>query len=169
MRLRTAAACLAATACLGASAVALANPQKRPEPGPAIRVTLPGTGSHAVVQLRPDQPRGPRGVAFLAQSGKRLHGAVVVWGLAPGSRHGVHLHGNPVGQKPARCRPAARKTTRHVVEFPDLVADADGVAFALINARASERVIRKGVYLQVHADPTGGRNPNPPLTCGDLR
>lgn len=116
----------------------------------------------------------PTGIVHVVQRGRALRGYIVVWGLAPHSRHANHVHGNPVGEPAARCNPPARRTMRHLAERPDLVANGRGVAFATINERVSERAIRRGVYLMVHANPTAASGhamapmTNPPLACANL-
>jgi hypothetical protein len=47
----------------------------------------------AELQLAPSVAGGPRGVGLFRQTGARLRGWVVVWGLGPHSKHAVHFHG----------------------------------------------------------------------------
>ncbi len=127
--------------------------------------------------LRSTETRSATGVVHLRQRGSRLTGYVVMWGLEPGSTHANHIHGTVVGApSPARCFPDARRSTRHILDRPDLVADSAGVAFAVINAKVPERTVRRGAYLMVHAHPTaaGGHRAapgtvNPPIACGNLK
>jgi hypothetical protein len=172
MNARFVAACAAGACCLALGAgSALAHGGTHPAEPSASLAHVRGTTTFLI---RPTQAGGPMGVARLTQRGPVVRGFVVVWGLAPGSRHANHLHGNAVGEAPARCAPESRRTTRHLADLPDLVADASGVAFGTVAVRVGERAVRPGVYLMVHRDPTthgGTMTPgaNPPLACGNLR
>lgn len=125
-----------------------------------------------LTSLDPDGPE--RGVAYLTQDDERLRGWIVVWGLQPGSAHASHLHANASGRA-ASCD--GRQTSRHAVDFEELVADSNGVATHEVDILVGERVVRSGTYWMVHAhgehdqhhDPEGGSAvENPGLLCGDI-
>jgi Cu/Zn superoxide dismutase len=173
MSARSIAACAAACCCLTAGAgVALAHGGSHPAPPATPAPALGKVRATTTTLLQPISPGGPMGVAHVTQRGAVLSGFVVVWGLEPGSRHANHVHGNAVGGPLARCTPGSRRTTRHLADLPDLVADANGVAFGVVRERVTERAVRRGVYLMVHRDPTtsGPMAPgmNPPIACGNL-
>ncbi|WP_217913135.1 superoxide dismutase family protein [Miltoncostaea marina] len=175
MNARITAAC-AAVACLAMGAgIAGAHGGAHPgAPESPRAAALAAVRGDATVLIRPLRAGGPMGVARLTQRGGTLRGFIVMWGLAPGSRHAEHVHGSAVGGPVAACAPAGRRTTRHLADLPDLVADANGVAFGVIRERVTERAVRRGVYLMVHRDPTTAGAPmvpgaNPPLACGALR
>ena len=131
---------------------------------------LRGFSAETTTVLRNVGTMAPVGVAHLRQRGARLTGFIVVWGLAPGSRHANHIHGRVTGKAgAAQCFPAARRSMRHILDRPDLVADAAGVAFAVVNERVTERAIGRGAQLMVHAEPSGGHGTNPQLGCANLR
>lgn len=120
------------------------------------------TGTVAAIQLKPVGGSGVQGVAFLQQKGKKVTGWVVVWGLEPGSTHAMHIHG-PNG--------SCTKGTGVAVGFPDLVADAQGVAFAKLSGDAKTQTLKKGFYLNVHVYSseeiqTKGLDAT---TCGNMR
>lgn len=172
MNARSIAACAAACCLLGAgAAAATAHSGAHPTtPAPGLGAVREST----TLLVRPLSLGGPMGVAHLTQRGARVTGFVVMWGLEPGSTHANHLHGNAPGDPVARCLPESRRTTRHVADLTDLVADANGVAFGIIRERVTETAVRRGVYLMVHRDPTmhrgGAMTPgvNPPIACGNL-
>ena len=115
----------------------------------------------AAVELRPDGGSTARGAAYFTQRGARLSGWVVVWGLAPGSRHAVHFHG-PNGS----C--ASKPPKPAVASHSDLVANANGVAFRRFTTSSTVPALRRGFYYNVHQHPsTQGSNPS--ITCGDIR
>lgn len=110
-----------------------------------------------------------RGVAMLDQDGDRVRGYVAVWGLEPGTTHAAHIHGPD-----AACAPQ-RRTRRHAVNLPDLVADEHGVAYRRIDlpTEPGEVVTRPGYYLMVHrgaeghsAGHGGDDRDNPGIACG---
>jgi hypothetical protein len=134
----------------------------------------PKASFHATAQIEITRVvgGGPRGVAFLEQRGTRLTGWIAVWGLKPGTVHANHLHGPN-----AACRPAARRTTDHVANMPELKANKNGVAFRKINMQVTQTAVTKGVYWMIHKNPTSAAMPmpssptsptNPPLACGDI-
>jgi hypothetical protein len=114
----------------------------------------------AGVELIPAASGGPQGVAYLKQTGRRLTGWIVVWGLEPGSGHAWHVHG-PNGA----CRGTQRDP---VASDDDLVADANGVAYVRIATTTTFQVIRRGFYVNVHElsseDGVGAG-----ITCGNIR
>lgn len=123
-----------------------------------------------------DADDGLRGVAMLGQDGDRVRGYVAMWGLEPGSEHAAHIHG------PDAACAAQRRTKRHAVELPDLVADEQGVAYRRIDlpTEGGEVVNRPGYYVMVHRDAGGhshgadakegghshGGGENPGIACG---
>lgn len=121
----------------------------------------PATRTVAAVELRPDGGSAARGAAYFTQRGARLSGWVVVWGLAPGSRHAVHFHGaaGTCAAKPAKPARAAHR---------DLVADARGVAFQRFAVSSSEQVLRRGFYYNVHEHPSS-HGTSPSIVCGEIR
>jgi hypothetical protein len=111
----------------------------------------------AELELTPTVAGGPRGVGLFRQTGATLRGWVVVWGLAPRSRHAVHFHGP---------RSACGRKADPVAAHADLKADSRGVAYAKVAARSPVQVVRKGFYYNVHQKPsTGGENPE--IACGN--
>jgi hypothetical protein len=111
----------------------------------------------AGVLLQPAGGSGVTGAAHFRQSGQRLSGWVVVWGLRPGSKHAVHIHGPG-----SRCGRKAPPVAAH----RDLVADRRGVAFLRFST-AARSVLRRGFYYNVHAGPSTV-DPNPEIACGDI-
>jgi hypothetical protein len=113
----------------------------------------------AAVRLAPDGASGVRGVAFFRERNGRISGWVAVWGLAPRTAHAVHFHA------PGKCGgPAADAVAAH----RDLTADRNGVAYLNFTVRVRQRVLRTGVYYNVHRGPaTVGKTPS--VACGDVR
>ena len=110
------------------------------------------------LQIRPSIANGPRGAALFRQTGASLRGWVVVWRLAPRSRHAVHFHGPK-----SACGEKADPVAAHA----DLVADARGVAFATVKIRSRVQVLRKGIYYNVHARPFTAEE-NPEIACANV-
>ncbi len=122
---------------------------------------LPAAGSAttaAELQIRPSAGSSPRGVGLFRQTGATLRGWVAVWGLQPRSRHAVHFHGP---------RSACGTKADPVAAHQDLVADARGVAYATVRVRSPVQVLRKGIYYNVHALPTGPAD-NPEIACANI-
>ena len=92
----------------------------------------------------------------------------MVFNLPPNSQHAAHIHG-PSGA----CTPAARNRGV-VVPFPDLRADARGVAYAqgVINLRQAKtkNVLRRGFYFNVHEYSTAQLQSKglEAVTCGNI-
>jgi hypothetical protein len=134
--------------------------------GAAVAGVFSGGGGAEVTKtavaqalLLPNADSGVRGVGVFRQRGPRLSGVVVVWGLAPKSKHAVHFHG-PDGS-------CARGGAPPIAAHGDLVAGENGVAFARFVTMTPIRVVRGSIYYNVHAKPTtAGRNPE--IACGDL-
>ena len=113
----------------------------------------------AELQLRPiDNDGAPRGVGLFRQSGARLRGWVVVWGLEPRSKHAVHFHGPD-----SACGQKADPVAVHA----DLVSDARGVAYARVSVRSRLKVLRRGFYYNVHAKPSSAAK-NPEIACANV-
>jgi len=97
-------------------------------------------------------------VGLFRQTGATLRGWVVVWGLAPRSKHAVHFHGP---------RSACGRKADPVAAHADLKADSRGVAYAKAAVRSPVQVVRKGFYYNVHQKPlTEGENPE--IACGNV-
>jgi hypothetical protein len=112
----------------------------------------------AELQLAPSVPGGPRGVGLFRQTGARLRGWVVVWGLDPHSKHAVHFHGPN-----SACGEKAEPVAAHA----DLKADSKGVAYAKVELRSRIQVLVKGFYYNVHRKPSiAGQNPE--MACGNV-
>jgi hypothetical protein len=127
----------------------------------ADREVAAGTGvAVGELQLRPaDASAGaPRGVGLFRQTGARLRGWVVVWGLEARSRHAVHFHGP---------KSACGRKADPVAVHADLVADARGVAYATVSVRSRVQVLRKGFYYNVHAKPSSEAE-NPEIACANV-
>jgi hypothetical protein len=112
----------------------------------------------AELQIRPTVANGPRGVGLFRQTGASVRGWVVVWGLAPRSRHAVHFHGPD-----SFCGQKADPVAAHA----DLVADARGVAYTTVKIRSPVQVLRKGIYYNVHARPLTA-DENPEIACANV-
>jgi len=133
--------------------------------------------AHATVTVRSIATREVVGMAMLRQHGTSLVAKIVVSGLAPGSRHANHLHGEAVGDPVKGCFAAGGHSTRHIHDNPDLVANSEGTAYALIRAEVSEKVVRKGTFWMIHANPsdmaaghTGhAATANPGVACAPIR
>ena len=110
------------------------------------------------LQIRPSIANGPRGAGLFRQTGTNLRGWVVVWGLAPRTRHAVHFHGPN-----SSCGQQADPVAAHA----DLVADARGVAYATVKIRSRVQVLRKGIYYNVHARPLTATE-NPEIACANV-
>jgi hypothetical protein len=116
--------------------------------------------STAVAELRlsPSVAGGPRGVGLFRQTGARLRGWVVVWGLDPHSLHAVHFHGP---------RSACGIKSDPVAAHADLKADANGVAYASVDVTSRIQILRKGFYYNVHERPSIADD-NPEIACGNV-
>ena len=110
------------------------------------------------LQIRPTVANGPRGAGLFRQTGANLRGWVVVWNLAPRTRHAVHFHGPS-----SSCGQKADPVAAHA----DLVADARGVAYATVKIRSRVQVLRKGIYYNVHARPLTATE-NPEIACANV-
>ena len=110
------------------------------------------------LQIRPTIANGPRGAGLFRQTGASLRGWVVVWGLAPRTRHAVHFHGP---------RSACGEQADPVAAHADLVADERGVAYATVKIRSRVQVLRKGIYYNVHARPLTATE-NPEIACANV-
>jgi hypothetical protein len=110
------------------------------------------------LQIRPTIVNGPQGAGLFRQTGSSLRGWVVVWGLAPRTRHAVHFHGPN-----SSCGQKADPVAAHA----DLVADARGVAYATVKIRSPAQVLRKGIYYNVHARPLTATE-NPEIACANV-
>lgn len=123
------------------------------------REVASGTGvAVGELQLRPDAAGAPRGAGLFRQTGERLRGWVVVWGLEPRSRHAVHFHGP---------KSACGRKADPVAAHADLVANARGVAYATVGVRSRLQVLRKGFYYNVHAKPSSAAE-NPEIACANV-
>ena len=110
------------------------------------------------LQIRPSIANGPRGAGLFRQTGSNVRGWVVVWNLAPRTRHAVHFHGPS-----SSCGEQADPVAAHA----DLVADARGVAYAAVKIRSRVQVLRKGIYYNVHARPLTATE-NPEIACANV-
>jgi hypothetical protein len=121
-------------------------------------------GVSAGAQIRPLAGRDEAGVAYFELKAQRLSYWVVVYNLDPGSTHAAHIHG-PRGN--CTTRPA-----NVVVPFPDLTANANGVAVASgrISLRQADykQVLRRGFYFNVHVSSTAD-GVGEGITCGNIR
>ena len=117
----------------------------------------PATAAAAEVVLAPAAGSGVHGVGLFRHRGRRLTGWVGLAGLRPRTSHAVHFHG------PGRCGRKAPAVAAHA----DLLADANGVAFARFRTVSASPVVRGRFYYNVHALPsTAGENPE--VACGNL-
>jgi hypothetical protein len=149
VRVKTAWITVAIVATLSVAAAGLA----------ADRDVAAGTGTAAAeLRLRPTAAGGPQGVGLFRQTGVRLGGWVVVWGLEPRSRHAVHFHGP---------RSACGRKADPVAAHADLVADDRGIAYARVSVRSRLQVLRKGFYYNVHAKPASAAE-NPEIACANV-
>jgi hypothetical protein len=120
------------------------------------------------VPLRSIGDSRARGLAWFQLRGQSIRYVVVVFNLPPNSQHAAHIHG-PNGA----CTPAA-KNRGVVVPFPDLRADARGVAYAqgVISLRQAKikNVLRRGFYFNVHEYPTAQLQSKglEAVTCGNI-
>lgn len=137
-----------------------------------------GTGA----ELKPIESDGPRGSIDLVQEGDQITGTIRLGGLEPGTAHAAHLHGEPGGE--FSC--AGEKTSAHLINFPDLVADYRGVAELSVDITAPPGTLRAGTYVMAHENPrTVGQvateavviepgagmmveMENPPIACADV-
>jgi hypothetical protein len=110
------------------------------------------------LQIRPTIANGPRGAGLFRQTGTNLRGWVVVWNLAPRTRHAVHFHGPD-----SSCGEKADPVAAHA----DLVADERGVAYATVKIRSRVQVLRNGIYYNVHARPLTAVE-NPEIACANV-
>lgn len=133
-------------------------------------------------ELKPIDSGGPRGSIDLAQEGDQITGTIRLAGLEPGSAHAAHLHGEPGGE--FSC--SGERTSAHLINFPDLVADDEGVAELSVEITAPAETLRAGTYVMAHENPrTMGEvateavvvepgkammmaMENPPIACGDV-
>jgi hypothetical protein len=149
MRIRSTVIAVAALATVSAAAAAVGSGQEgAATAGSAV----------AELQLNPSVAGGPRGVGLFRQTTTRLRGWVVVWGLAPNSRHAVHFHGP---------RSSCGKKADPVAVHRDLKADGRGVAYAKVDVTSRAAVLRKGIYYNVHEEPSTASK-NPEIACGNV-
>lgn len=100
------------------------------------------------------------GLAALKYRAKRLSGLIVVSGLTPGL-HAIHIHG------PGTC---AAQSADVIVAFPDIEADANGVAVLDVNVTGIKdgNPLKNTSYLNIHekssADGVGAE-----VVCGDVK
>lgn len=148
----------------------------------AIAAGCGGSDAESGTPLKPIESNGPRGSIDLVQEGEQVSGTIRLAGLEPGSAHAAHLHGEVDGQ--FSC--AGERTMAHLVNFPDLVADDDGVAEIRLDFTAPADTLRAGTYVMAHENPrtvgeiatdarvmapgmmTMDRAENPPIACGDI-
>lgn len=114
-----------------------------------------GGGSDGAVELRAIGLEDLQGSAELRQEGSNVVGMIRVTGLEPLSAHAAHIHGVP-GEHHG-CE-EERRTTNHLVNLPDVVADESGVAEMTINVRAPDGTIRDGTYLMLHTNPAASHH-----------
>lgn len=107
----------------------------------------------AGLELVPFQPGGPAGTAYLERAGDRLEGTLVVWGLAPGTRHFAALRG-----------PGRSCTAQVTQPLAPLVADENGVAFRRVAVPLPAGAF-DGLALTVHAS---AARRSSAVACGSL-
>ena len=136
--------------------------------GGATSTAVPRTVT-AGVALKAIGDSGVRGLAYFEQRRLTLKYQIVVFGLPPSTAHAAHIHG-PQGA----CTPTS--ANRGVaVPFPDLKADANGVAYmsGTISLRQApnKQVLRKGFYFNVHrySTPELASKGLAAITCGNIR
>lgn len=140
----------------------------------------PASGTGA--ELKPIEPAGPRGTIDLVQEGEQISGTITLGGLEPGSAHAVHLHGT--ADEDFSC--AGERIDRHLINFPDMVADESGTAELEIDVVAPGGMIRAGTYVMAHENPRSMGQvateavvvdhsvamtmsvDNPPIACADV-
>ncbi|MBU3061490.1 CHRD domain-containing protein [Nocardia sp. NEAU-G5] len=94
---------------------------------------------------------------------KEVTAAVDLWGLTPGSSHAMHIH-------PGVCKDQTKPPS---IPFPDITADAMGVAKQTLVSKPAPAGIPTGAYINVHLAPmaTVG-NPGDvsftSIACGDI-
>jgi hypothetical protein len=94
---------------------------------------------------------------------KQVTAAVDLSGLTPGSSHAMHIH-------PGNC---ADQTQPPSIPFPDITADATGVAKQSVVSTPVTTGIPTGAYVNVHLAPMATLgNPGDlsftPIACGDI-
>lgn len=146
-----------------------------------------GAGTSVTVTLDGIDGSGVSGTGSLVAADGRIRGTVRLLGMDAGSVHAMHIHG--VAGENHGCADAER-TDEHLVDLPDVTADADGHAVVQVDVEDPGDAIRAGTYLMVHRDPTeddhhasldrttdsGPRvifahssTPNPGIACGEFR
>ena len=99
-----------------------------------------GTASGAMsFDMSALEDSGVTGTAELSQDGTTVSGTIRLSGFEPNSSHAMHLHGEAEGN--FGCSEEDR-TTNHLIDFPDLVADADGNVEAEIEIDGLEERFR---------------------------
>jgi len=114
----------------------------------------------AYARLAPTDGGSVHGQVFLRQREGSLVVRLNVAGLAPGSRHSIHIH-------QGGCAPAANGPI--VLPFPDLIANAGGRAklYVTLPTEPGKDYAAAGFYVNLHAgfgDAAGGG-----ISCGDVR
>lgn len=94
---------------------------------------------------------GVSGTARLTASGGRIRGTITVTGLTPNTEHAMHIHG--VAGENHGCA-ADQRTDEHLVNLPDVEADANGTATVTVDEADPGDAVRVGVYLMVHENAT---------------
>lgn len=143
----------------------------------------------ASAQLQPTKGSKTFGEATFDQSGDKVRAVVFVQGLAPGTRHGLHIHevgdcGNGGENAKGHFNPHGRphgafgSAQRHAGDLPQLAANKQG--------RANVQVDVEGITLSpgpasiagrsiiVHSDADDGTtqpsgNSGRPIACGVIR
>lgn len=126
--------------------------------GTGHKAAVAGRVTVAELQITSTVAGGPRGVGLFHQTGASLRGWVVVWRLAPRSRHAVHFHGP---------KSACGRKADPVAAHADLKADSRGVAHAKVAVKSPVAVLRKGFYYNVHELPSVASE-NPEIACGNV-
>ncbi len=106
-----------------------------------------GAASHTFT-LSALEDSGVTGSAELSQDGDQVTGSIELSGFEPNTAHAMHLHGEAEGT--FGCAEEDR-TSNHLIDFPDLEADADGNVKADVSIEAAEGTLREGTYVMVHA------------------
>jgi Cu/Zn superoxide dismutase len=94
---------------------------------------------------------------------KVVTAAVDLSGLTPGSSHAMHIH-------PGNCADQSQPPS---IPFPDITADAKGVAKQTVTSQPAPAGIPNGAYVNVHLAPMATLgNPGDlsftPIGCGDI-
>ncbi len=118
-------------------------------------------GSAASVPLR-TQPTGKVVLTWNPDS-KVVSAAVDLSGLTPGSSHAMHVH-------PGNCADQSKPPS---VPFPDITADAAGVAKQTVTSEPVAAGIPTGAYVNVHLAPSAtlgnpGQLNFTSIACGDI-